>query len=238
MKKIDINSPQFIEEKQKTIHFVEKFHKIKNLVYNPNNEINESVLTGLTRNQIIYGKKYCPCFMVKESDNRICPCTIGVKEEIPTEGKCHCGIYCTKEYATEVKKEFEAEVVAHTHSRGLTKDECISLLNEKQIDGDDLTALIEARELGFVKFNLIDVREWNEWKDVRIKGTDYLIPTTSFYETISVIENLKETPIITYCFSGSRSRYCQQMMGDMGFKQITNLRRGIMSFSGETQSGE
>ena len=72
----------------------------------------------------------------------------------------------------------------------------------------------------------------------RIAGTDFLIPTSSFYETISKIEHLKESAVLTYCFSGSRSRYCQNMMKDMGFGQVTNLRRGIMSFSGKTESGE
>ncbi len=246
IKKIDINSNEFLEEKSKTVDFIERIHKARDWVYNPDSEINESVIIGLTRNQVIYNKKYCPCFMVqgntpeeqKAANNRVCPCKIGIKEEIPTEGTCHCGIYCTKEYAAGLKTEFEAEVVAHTHSRGLSKDECIALLKEDQIDSEDICALLEARDLGFVNFNLIDVREWNEWKEKRIKGTDYLIPTTSFYETVSKIEDLKDTPVVVYCFSGSRSKYCQKMMGDMGFTHVTNLRRGIMSFSGETESGE
>lgn len=246
IKKIDITSKEFLDEKQITINFVEKVHSARGWTYNPDSEINESVIVGLTRNQMIYGKKYCPCFMVqgntpeeqKAANNRVCPCKIGVKEEIPTGGSCHCGIYCTQEYANNLKTELEAEVITHTHSRGLSKKECIAILNEDQIDSDDICALLEARDLGFVNFSLIDVREWNEWKGKRIIGTDYLIPTTSFYESIATIEHLKETPVIVYCFSGSRSRYCQQMMKDMGFKHITNLRRGIMSFSGKTESGE
>lgn len=246
IKKIDINSQEFINEKKNTIEFVEKVHSVKGWVYNPDNEINESVLIGLTRNQLIYGKKFCPCFMVqgntpeeqKEASNRVCPCIIGVKEEIPNEGACHCGIYCTPEYASGLKTETEAEVTAHTHSRGLSKDECLALLKEESIDGDDLTALLEARDIGFVNFTLVDVREWNEWISNRIKGTDVLLPTTSFYETVNQINDKKNTPVIVYCFSGSRSNYCQKIMYDLGFTQVTNLRRGIMSYNGETESGE
>lgn len=246
IKKLDIESKEFLEERKNTVEFVERIHKNKNWVYNPDAEINESVIVGLTRNQIIYGKKYCPCFMVegdtpeqqKAAGNRLCPCKPGVKEEIPTVGSCHCGIYCTPEYAAKMDIEQTAEVVVHTHSRGLSKEECVALLDEQHIDGDDVCALLEARELGFVNFNLVDVREWNEWVNRRIKGTDYLIPTTSFYETISTIENLKETPVLVYCFSGSRSSYCQRMMKDLGFSHVTNLRRGIMSFNGQTEAGE
>ena len=143
IKKIDIKSQEFINEKNKTILFVEKVHKAKGWVYNPDNEINESVITGLTRNQLIYGRRYCPCFMVngttsdeqKTAGNRLCPCKIGVNEEIPESGSCHCGIYCTPEHAKDLELETEAEIVAHTHSRGLSKEECIALLKEDQIDG-------------------------------------------------------------------------------------------------------
>lgn len=246
IKKIDITSKEFLDEKKNTIDFVKKVQEVKGWVDNPDNEINESVIVGLTRNQMIYGKRYCPCFMVvgnnleeqKAANNRVCPCTIGVKEEIPSQGTCHCGIYCTPNYAMALKTENEAEVVAHSHSRGLTKDECIALLNEDQIDNDDICALLEARDLGFVDFKLVDVREWNEWKEKRIKNTDYLIPTTSFYESISSIDNFKDSPVIVYCFSGSRSRYCQNMMKDLGFKHVTNLKRGILSYSGEIESGK
>jgi hypothetical protein len=35
-----------------------------------------------------------------------------------------------------------------------------------------------------IDFNLVDVREWMEWNQQRIVGTDYLIPTTSFYQAL------------------------------------------------------
>jgi ferredoxin-thioredoxin reductase catalytic subunit/rhodanese-related sulfurtransferase len=244
--KIDVQSPEFSAEKKRTISFVETVHEKRGWVYHPDEKINESVIVGLTRNQLIYGTRYCPCFMVegetkeerREKNNRICPCKPALQDEIPNEGRCHCGIYCTPELAEKVRLEDEAEVVAHTHSRGLSQEECQALLGEKNIDSDDLDALLEARKIGFVDFNLVDVREWNEWVEGRIIGTDNLIPTTSFYETVNQLNDQKDKPTIVYCFSGSRSRYCQRVMGDLGFTQVINLKRGIMAWHGKTDSGE
>ena len=244
--KIDMNSPEFLEEQEKTKKFADKVCSQFGFVYNPQEEVNESVIMGLTRNKIIYNKRYCPCFMVigetkeeqKTADNRICPCKPALEEEIPNDGKCHCGIFCTPEYARQNAIETEAEKAIHTHSRGLTKAECEVLLERSQIDAETLEALLEARELGFVQFNLVDTREWMEWVSQRIKGTDYLIPTTTFYQAIQQLEDQKEVPTILYCLTGSRSAYCQMVMRDLGFKHVSNFEYGIITYRGETISGE
>lgn len=113
MEKIDLNSKEFLDELEKTKKFTSKVCDSFNYVYNPNEEVNITIQQGLTRNKLIYGKRYCPCFMVigknkeeqKKVDNRVCPCTPGTKIEIPNDGKCHCGIFCTKEHALELEKE-------------------------------------------------------------------------------------------------------------------------------------
>ena len=50
---------------------------------------------------------------------------------------------------------------------------------------------MKQRELGFIKFNLVDTREWMEWVGARIKGVDYLVPTTSFYSSIEPLNTQK-----------------------------------------------
>jgi len=132
----------------------------------------------------------------------------------------------------------EVEEVTHTHSRTLTKDECEGLLNKDNIDSSELEALILAREENVIDFNLVDVREWMEWAGGRIKGTDYLIPTTSFYNAIEQIQNKKEIATIVYCHIGSRSAYCQRIMRDLGFKIVSNLEHGIVGYQGEIVSGK
>ena len=245
MQQIDMNSPEFQAEFEKTWNFVEKVNKQFGFVQNPNEEVNEGVAMGLARNKLIYGKRYCPCFMVigetkeeqKAADNRICPCKPALEKEIPQDGLCHCGIFCTPEYAKKQAQLDEVEEVVHTHSKGLTKEQAQSLLNEEQLDGDEIEALIEARELGMVDFTLLDVREFMEFQMGHIVGTDALVPTSQFYAKIEEHNDKKSKNIIVYCHTGSRSFQVQQAMKSMGFEKVSNLSRGIVAYGGDTQRG-
>ncbi len=246
MIKIDMNSQEFKTELEKTGKFTDKVCESFGWVYNPIEEVNEGVTMGLARNKIIYNKRYCPCFMVqgetkeeqKKADNRICPCKPAIEKEIPNDGKCHCGIFCTQEYTKENAIKEKALEVSHTHSRGLTKDECEALLKIEQLDSHEIESLLEARALGFVEFSLVDVREYMEYEDNRIEGTDYLVPTTTFYQSLSCIEDKKEDNIVLYCLTGSRSVYCQEMLKDLGWKKVSNYTSGIIDFTGKTVSGK
>jgi len=240
--RIDTNSPEFIAEMEKTVKFTDKVCKSKGWVYNPQEDINEGVQMGLTRNKMMYSKRFCPCFMVdttgekpKSVDDRICPCKPAIEDEIPNEGRCHCGIFCTPEYAHAKKMEMGIEEAVHTHSRGLTKEECQTLANQAELDGDELMALMEARELGMVDFTLVDVREHMEWQMGHIKGTDKLIPTSSFFETLKDAKLDKSKNIILYCHVGSRSSHVARIMTDMGYEKISNLTYGIISYAGEIE---
>ena len=246
MIKIDMESEEFKKTMADTKVFTDKVCENNGWVYNPIEDVNEGVTMGLARNKMIYNKRFCPCFMVigetkeerKEADNRICPCKPAIETEIPTDGKCHCGIFCTPEYAKANAIEEEAEVTAHNHSRGLTQEECEAILAHEQLDGDEIIALLEARDLGMIDFNFIDVREWMEWNQERIVGTDYLIPTTSFYNQLNQVEDQKEKATVLYCLTGSRSAYCQRVMLDMGWKQVSNYTHGIITYNGAKTSGE
>ncbi|WP_298753409.1 ferredoxin-thioredoxin reductase catalytic domain-containing protein [uncultured Arcobacter sp.] len=245
IKKIDINSDEFQTTFELTKQFTDKVCEEHGFVYNPEDDVNESIQMGLTRNKLIYDNRYCPCFMVigetqeekNKADNRLCPCTPALEKEIPTQGHCHCGIFCTKEYANSISNTTDVKEEV-THSKGFTKEECENILNKSQINAIEVEALLEARELGFINFNLVDTREWMEWVGHRIKGTDYLVPTTSFYQSIEVLDDKKDIPVVVYCHSGSRSAYCQTIMLSNGFKSVCNLDRGIMTYQGELLSGE
>ena len=171
IRKIDINSEEFQLELELTKQFTDKVVADHGFSYNPDDEINESIQMGLSRNKMIYGKRFCPCFMVigetakeqETSENRLCPCTPALTNEIPSKGSCHCGIFCTVEKAQEIAKQTDTHDAIATHSRGLSKDECEKLLTKEEVNSQELESLLEARELGFVKFNLVDTREWMEW---------------------------------------------------------------------------
>jgi sulfur-carrier protein adenylyltransferase/sulfurtransferase len=239
LQKIDPESPEFITELEKTIKFTDKVTNQFGWVYNPEAEVNESVQFGLTRNKLIYDKRYCPCFFVtgNKEEDRICPCKPAIEKEIPEDGLCHCGIFCTPDYAESKRLEAQGDEAAHTHSRGLTKEECAVLVAKPQIDADELEALLEARSLEMVKFRLVDVREWMEYKGARIAGVDALVPTTSFYETVKELGDDLETPVVVYCHVGSRSAYCQRLLYDMGYKTVGNLSNGIVSYGGNIERG-
>lgn len=246
MQQVDMNSNEFQAELEKTTKFVDKVYKQFGWVPNPVEEVNEGVRMGLARNKLMYGKRFCPCFMVigetpeeqKAADNRICPCKPAIEKEIPEDGLCHCGIFCTPEYAQAQNKQNEIEEIVHEHSKGLTTDQAKTLLEKEQLDGDELEALIEAKNLGMIEFLLVDTREFMEFQMGHIVGTDMLIPTSQFYAKVEEeLGGKKSENIILYCHSGSRSFQVQHAMKSIGFEKVGNLRPGIIGFSGETQRG-
>lgn len=246
MQQIDMNSDEFQAELEKTWTFVDKVNKQFGFVLNPNEDVNEGVAMGLARNKIIYGKRFCPCFMVigetkeeqKTADNRICPCKPALEKEIPEDGTCHCGIFCTPEYAQTQAQHDVIEEIVHQHSTGLTKEQARVLIKEAQLDGDELEALIEAKKLGMIDFTLVDTREFMEFQMGHIVGTDVLVPTSQFYAKVEEeLGGKKEEAIIVYCHSGSRSYQVQHAMKALGFTHVCNLRPGIIGYSGEIQKG-
>jgi len=238
MIKIDPNSDEFKQTLQKTETFTQKVIQNFGFAFNPDIEIVESVKMGLTRNKMIYDKFYCPCFFVTNTaEDRICPCKPALNKEIPEEGKCHCGIFCTKEYAKQEALIETADEIIHSHVREPSREEMEAILTKDQLSGEELEALIKARERGAVDFVLVDVREWMEYRSFRIKGVDELIPTTTFYNSLEKLEPFKEKRIVVYCHVGSRSAYCQRALNDMGYK-VSNLTFGIVSYEGEISKGE
>ena len=245
IKKIDIQSDEFQIELELTKQYTNKVCEERGFYYNPEEDVNESIQLGLTRNKMIYGERFCPCFMVigetqaerEKEDNRLCPCTPALTKEIPQMGHCHCGIFCTKEYVDSLNKKVD-NFEEIKHSQGLSKEDCENLLKKQQLNASEVEALLEARKLKLIDFLLVDTREWMEWVGTRIEGTDYLVPTTSFYQALDQIVDKKDTPIVVYCHSGSRSAYCQRIMLDMGFKSVSNLDYGIVTYPGDIISGE
>ena len=115
MQQLDMTAPEFLNEFEKTKKFTNKVCAQFGWQYHPNHDVCEGVQMGLARHKLLYGRRFCPCYMVEEdtekpgkfksSDNRICPCPQAINDEIPNEGKCHCGIFCSPEYVQEYYKE-------------------------------------------------------------------------------------------------------------------------------------
>ena len=240
--KIDMNSPEFQERLEKTVKFTDKVINQFGWEYNPQAEVNEGVQMGLARNKMMYNKLFCPCFMVEEVDgkprsvdDRTCPCKPAIEKEIPEIGSCHCGIFCTPEFAAAKRIELGMDEVKSTHSRGLTQEEAEILVSKSEIGNDELISLLEAKELRMVNFKLVDVREHMEWEMGHIKGADALVPTSSFFQTLDEAKLSKDENIILYCHVGSRSAHCARILTDMGYLKVGNLTHGIVSYAGEKE---
>ena len=232
--KIDPQSQEFKDTLEKTIRFTDKVVAQFGWVYNPDQEINQGIQFGLTRNKMMHGKRYCPCFFVTgEADDRVCPCPPAIEKEIPQDGVCHCQIFCTPEYAAAQTQEEVIEEIVHQHSRGLSNEECTVLVNKDELDGDEVIALLEARDLGMVDFKLVDVREPMEWQMGHIKGADLILPTSNFFAALDEAKLSQDENIIVYCHVGSRSAHCARILADMGYTKVGNLTHGIVSYPGE-----
>lgn len=119
MPQLDMNSQEFKDELVKTEKFADKVCSSQGWVYSANADVNEGVIMGLARHKMLFGKRFCPCFMVdpdeakpgkfKSSDDRICPCKPAIEKEIPETGICHCQIFCTPEYKENQLKEMAAK---------------------------------------------------------------------------------------------------------------------------------
>ena len=242
MKTVDINSPEFQQEFLKTEKFAHKVVNQFNWKFNPDEEVVERILKGLTNNKLLYGKRFCPCFPVEEkdgkyvsSDNRVCPCPQAIEKEIPEEGVCHCGIFCSTEYVKNYEKTHKHE---HKEVEGLSIAELENILEKEQILGEELEMLLKAREKGLVNFKLIDIREPFEHQMMRIKGTDKLLPISRVQYDLDEWMKLKDERIIIYCHVGSRSAYLQRaLQQQLGFDKVGNLTYGIASYYGEIERG-
>lgn len=80
---------------------------------------------------------------------------------------------------------------------------------------------------------LIDVRTPEEFEEGHIPGAaniDYL-NTENFRASFDCYD--RETPIYVYCKLGGRSKKAAQILLDMGFKEVNDLKGGYMTWRWE-----
>jgi rhodanese-related sulfurtransferase len=76
---------------------------------------------------------------------------------------------------------------------------------------------------------LLDVRTPSEHQSAKIDGST-LVPINQFEDYISSLPKDKDTPILVYCHSGSRSRFASQQLSALGYTRVYNLARGILDW--------
>jgi rhodanese-related sulfurtransferase len=76
---------------------------------------------------------------------------------------------------------------------------------------------------------VIDVRTPEEYLRGHIHRS-VSIPLDTFESKIEKLISSKSDPIYVYCFSGSRSTIAAQLLKDLGYKEVFELRNGLLSW--------
>ncbi|OCT16843.1 sulfurtransferase [Paenibacillus pectinilyticus] len=104
----------------------------------------------------------------------------------------------------------------------------------RNVSSDQLQEVMDGRDdgggNGKNKFILIDVREPGEVKQGFIPGA-VNIPVTTMSRRVGEIP--KDRQVYLYCRSGMRSKQAARILRKQGFKEISHLRGGIMSWKGK-----
>ena len=97
----------------------------------------------------------------------------------------------------------------------------------KQINASEAVQILNKDDV-----TIIDVREDNETVNGVIKGAK-LIPLAQVAARMTDFESKKNSPILVYCRSGSRSGHACNTLSKNGFTEVYNLGGGIMSWESE-----
>src|SRR5690606_14087898 len=79
-------------------------------------------------------------------------------------------------------------------------------------------------------FELIDVREPNEYEIVRIKGAK-LIPKDRILSGEALAELPQDKPIVLHCKSGARSAEALAALHKAGFRDATHRGGGVLAWA-------
>lgn len=111
--------------------------------------------------------------------------------------------------------------------RGNEKEGNVSGMLE--INVKELKARMDRKD----KFTLVDVREPSEYEIAQIPGSR-LIPLADVAIRANELDTADD--IIVHCRSGVRSAKAIQVLQQMGFKKLTNVKGGILAWSDEIDS--
>lgn len=98
-----------------------------------------------------------------------------------------------------------------------------------EIKNEDVAKVDELIKSG--KYTVIDVRTKEEYDAGHIKGAlnfDYY--NDDFEERIESQLKDKNKPYILYCRSGMRSLYSAQILEDLGYTDVTNMKGGFLAW--------
>ena len=98
-----------------------------------------------------------------------------------------------------------------------------------QQNNPELEPTAYAEELKTENITLLDVRTPDEYSDGHLKGAMLIDYQDSTFET-KVAKLDKNKPVYLYCRTSRRSAAAQEEMLKQGFKNVTNLKGGIVAW--------
>ena len=95
------------------------------------------------------------------------------------------------------------------------------------VDEAEFAKAIEAEDV-----QIVDARTAGEFASGHIVGAINIDINSEKFDT-EVTKLDKKRPVAVYCRSGRRSKIAAERIAELGFKQITELDGGILSWSGK-----
>ena len=84
------------QEEAKMLKWANSHAKKHGWVLNKDEKQLGTVIRGLVRNKKKFGRPYCPCRLRSGDEEKdrtiVCPCVYH-KDEVATQGSCHCRLY-------------------------------------------------------------------------------------------------------------------------------------------------
>ena len=97
----DSNEARLLELEERIRQRIETYADNNAYQLNPDTSIVDTVVRGLVKRQLKFGKPYCPCRVLtgdpEKDEKSVCPCEYH-KVEIEQDGICHCRLLTRPDY--------------------------------------------------------------------------------------------------------------------------------------------
>ena len=121
------------------------------------------------------------------------------------------------------------ELIDYDYFCGTVSQEATEAVKDSTISVKQLKDMLDARERGETDFELIDVREPNEWDIVHIEGAT-LIPKGEFLNGNALAGLPTDKPIVLHCKVGGRSAEVLAVVKGAGFADAVHVGGGVVAW--------
>ena len=112
---------------------------------------------------------------------------------------------------------------------GIIGNACAQNTENSNADVKNLSASEFKDQITAAGIQLIDIRTPDEYNQGHIDGATLInFYAPDFKEKMNMLD--KSKPVLIYCRSGNRSGKSVQILKDLGFQKIVNLRSGIIDW--------